>query len=227
METVSKSVKFPWLFMGCSIIFLIGLGIALLTTDKAAFHLWLNSLHTQGLDFVMKHYTNLGEWMAYIIAALFIVNKLGWCGYIMSNLILSGIIVQPLKYAFSTLRPITYFAIHHPEVQLPLVEGVRMSEYYSMPSGHTTTFFVLGFSIALVIINEVKNRRLAIGLEVVLFLLTILGAYSRIYLSQHFAEDIWAGACIGLIVPLMTLIGLKKWYNVPCFQWNLGKIRKK
>ena len=37
-----------------------------------------------------------------------------------------------------------------------------------------------------------------------LFFLALLGAYSRVYLSQHFFEDIYAGSFVGLIAALIA-----------------------
>jgi membrane-associated phospholipid phosphatase len=37
-----------------------------------------------------------------------------------------------------------------------------------------------------------------------LFLLALIAAYSRVYLSQHFFEDIYAGSFVGLIAALVA-----------------------
>jgi membrane-associated phospholipid phosphatase len=38
---------------------------------------------------------------------------------------------------------------------------------------------------------------------VVLFIMAALGAYSRVYLSQHFLSDVCMGSIIGFISPCM------------------------
>ena len=55
-------------------------------------------------------------------------------------------------------------------------------------------------------------------LQVALFVLAALGAYSRIYLSQHFAIDVFAGVLVGTLIPIICYAVLyrfedKKWYN--------------
>ena len=59
---------------------------------------------------------------------------------------------------------------------------------------------------------------LLIFVQAGLFFLATLGAYSRIYLSQHFAADVFAGIIIGIgITALMYSVFARwmeqKWYN--------------
>ncbi|MCQ2311760.1 MAG: phosphatase PAP2 family protein [Paludibacteraceae bacterium] len=53
------------------------------------------------------------------------------------------------------------------------------------------------------------------------FLLALLGGYSRIYLNQHFAEDILGGAVIGVIVTFALLYAVPKLENTTFWNWNL------
>ena len=41
--------------------------------------------------------------------------------------------------------------------------------------------------------------------QVFLFVLAALVAYSRVYLSQHFIEDILAGTVVGIVVPMIIM----------------------
>ena len=66
----------------------------------------------------------------------------------------------------------------------------------SFPSGHTITAFAIFIILAMV----VKKQYLK-----VLFTLTaILAGFSRVYLSQHFLEDIFLGALIGVAIALLS-----------------------
>jgi membrane-associated phospholipid phosphatase len=56
-----------------------------------------------------------------------------------------------------------------------------------------------------------------------LFFAATLGAYSRIYLSQHFAMDVFAGLLVGILSTLAAYAIFyrfqdKKWYNYRLFQ---------
>mgnify|MGYP003561748457 FL=1 len=42
-----------------------------------------------------------------------------------------------------------------------------------------------------------------VGLNVILYLLAVLAAYSRVYLSQHFVEDTIAGSWLGIISAIL------------------------
>ncbi len=90
---------------------------------------------------------------------------------------------------------------------LHFVEGVELHKMMSFPSGHTTSIFALMTFFA--IITKNKNW------SVVYLLIACLGAYSRMYLSQHFLEDLLAGSFIGLVSTflLMSIIPTFKWYQ--------------
>lgn len=63
----------------------------------------------------------------------------------------------------------------------------------------------------------------ALAVQLLLFLAATLGAYSRIYLSQHFAMDVFAGLLVGILSTLAAYAIFyrfqdKKWYNYRLFQ---------
>ena len=63
----------------------------------------------------------------------------------------------------------------------------------------------------------------AIAVQLLLFIAATLGAYSRIYLSQHFAMDVFAGLLVGILSTLAAYAIFyrfqdKKWYNYRLFQ---------
>ena len=201
-------------------MFFVALGGALICCDKGQMHLWLNPEHTATADLFMQYYTLIGEWIPYIVVGLLLFYKVGWSLFLLADVAISGLIGQGLKYAFNTDRPLTWFAEHMPDVELQLVDGVRMSEWYSFPSGHTTTFFALFFTLAIIIANS-KLRQPKLWI-ILCFMMAVLGGFSRIYLNQHFAEDIWGGALLGTITTILlypaaiALQGKEKFWN-----WNL------
>lgn len=95
---------------------------------------------------------------------------------------------------------------------------------YSFPSGHTqggTAFFV---AIALVLLVNVKNKKVLIPALIFCFLIPIAVGLSRIYLGVHHAGDVLAGWAAGAIMALLMSIvwqvldnKLKKYSNLHHF----------
>jgi undecaprenyl-diphosphatase len=101
-----------------------------------------------------------------------------------------------LKLIFHRDRPLT-----------PLLEAAKG---YSFPSGHalmSITFY--GLIIFLVWQNE-KNIWLRWLLTILLALLIISIGVSRVYLRVHYASDVLAGFCVGLMWLLLSLWLLNK-----------------
>ena len=90
-------------------------------------------------------------------------------------------------------RPTKYF---ENEEVLHLVEGVKMHEWNSFPSGHTIT----AFAIFMILVLVVKNNYL----KFLFVMIAILAGYSRVYLSQHFLGDIFTGAIIGSLIAVCS-----------------------
>jgi membrane-associated phospholipid phosphatase len=67
----------------------------------------------------------------------------------------------------------------------------------SFPSGHSTTCFAIFTSLALFFW---KNQKL----QFVLSICAILFSLTRVYLSQHFLEDVIAGSLIGTITAVLV-----------------------
>jgi membrane-associated phospholipid phosphatase len=82
----------------------------------------------------------------------------------------------------------------------------------SFPSGHASTFFVFCTCCVLLLAyrygqrarqNSQESCILPCVLAVLLVAFAALGAYSRIYLSQHFLSDVCVGSIIGVVTPLL------------------------
>lgn len=219
-------------FLILSTLLLIALGIVLLQYDKAQLHLMMNAWHTPALDFFFRYYTYVGEWIPYVIVVGLLFYKAGWASFLLGNVLISGLIAQRLKYVFNTDRPYYYFAQNMPDVPLPFVDGVTLSKWYSFPSGHTVTFFAMFLTMVFILTEKsvTGNRQLAIRnlfVNLICFLFAVLGAYSRIYLSQHFAEDIFGGAIIGIITTLLLYIAVPHLQKTPFWDWKIKKMQKK
>ena len=212
-------------FLVPTLVLALVLGIALLITPKAELHLALCQPHTTGLDTIVPIITNLVDWLPYLCVILLLFYRVGWATFLASNLLLSTIIVQPIKHIICAPRPLTWFTENMPDVTLPLVEGVRMNHWLSFPSGHTTTFFVLFYSLSIILCAENVTGKMI--LSFLCFLCASFGAYTRIYLSQHFALDIFAGILIAVFSTLSLYFFLvKKTKDTQFWGWNVQKLRK-
>ena len=180
---------------------------------KLELHLMLNTCHTAIADTFFKYYTLLAEWPLYVLALLPVFwKKSRMTLFFAISELSSGAVLQTLKRLFEADRPVSVFA-NYPDVTLPLVQGVDMHHSNSFPSGHASTFFVFFTCCALLLAYYYQQRanagkpcsQLLITLSMLsLLFLAALGAYSRIYLSQHFMEDICVGSIIGFIVPCLV-----------------------
>ena len=212
-------------FLVPTFVLALVLGITLLIIPKAELHLTLCQPHTTFLDKLVPLFTNLVDWLPYIVVVLLLFYRAGWATFLASNLLLSTLIVQPIKHIVHAPRPLTWFAENMPDVSLPLVEGVKMNYWLSFPSGHTTTFFVLFFSLSIILCAEnIKGKNI---LSFLCFLCASFGAYTRIYLSQHFALDIFVGILIAIFSTLILYFFLFiKTKNSYFWDWRVQKLRK-
>ena len=219
-------------FLGLSLMLVVALGLAILYIPQGELHLLLCNRHKPARDIFYKYYTQVAEWFPYVVCvSLLIFSRIGDGVFATSAMTLSALSTQILKHICNTLRPVTWFDLFMPDVQLPLVEGVKMNYWYSFPSGHTTSFFALALVAIVLITNHLLDQRpvlqrsgssaqwfFSAAIQILLFALAALGGYSRIYLSQHFARDVFGGIIIGIGITLLCYMIFyhfenKKWYN--------------
>jgi len=224
---MQKYIRDSRFFLILSAIAAVVMSVAIVVCDKVGLQLWLNGSHTAVGDFFFKYYTVVGEWVSYIIVGLLLFYKAGWASFLLVDMTLSGLIGQGFKYLVNTDRPLTYFSKFAPDIQLPLVDGVDMSEWYSFPSGHTVTFFVLFMTLTVILTSEHSTTPSNKLLSTLFFILALLGGYSRIYLNQHFPEDILGGMLIGVITTLLLLLIVPKIDQTKFWNWNIHQLHKK
>lgn len=225
MDKRFADIRLPYVFLALTLVFLLVTGLTALLGDRMTVQLALNAYHRPWLDTFMRYYTKIGEVVPYVVAIGLLFYKAGWSLFLALDLALAGLIVQPLKYLFHTLRPLGYVHQYCPDVNLPLVEGVRMGEFYSFPSGHTVSMFVLFFTLSIIVCNSDRNRSAV--LQILFFLLAALGAYSRIYLNMHWVEDLFGGALFATLFTLLLLFLTRNWQKKTFFGWKIKKMHVK
>lgn len=186
----SKAFLLPY------ILFILLGGMLISLKSKADIHLFINNFHTAFLDLIFPYITLLGDGITLIIVAtLCLFIKYRFAIILLLSYLFSSLITQGLKHLVfeEMVRPKKFFEGIH---QLYFVQGVEVHSFNSFPSGHATTAFTLFFCLSLLS----KNNRL----KIVLFIVALTVGFSRVYLSQHFFNDIYAGSLIGVIVSFFT-----------------------
>jgi membrane-associated phospholipid phosphatase len=186
-----------YFIIGFFIYLLIG-AIILLNFEKGEFELWLNQRHQVGADIFFKYFTHIGDGIFFlgVIVVLWVYNRLkAILGLLV--FITTGLTSQALKLLVfpGVPRPKAFFGEKY---ALHFVEGVEIHLSNSFPSGHSITAFAVFFLLSLLVKNKLWG--------ILFIILAIFGAFSRVYLLQHFFVDTYFGALIGVVIT--ALIGL-------------------
>lgn len=161
--------------------------------DKLQVHLFFNKMvGSVYLNAFFYYITYLGDGVvAVFILLLVCVYNLRKGLYTTLSFLVATLFSQFLKrYVFHDVdRPWMIFQ-NKEELGLQLVEGVDNHIHNSFPSGHATQAFAIFICLAFTSRNK--------PLKLVFFFLASLTAFSRVYISQHWLNDITAGSFIGL-----------------------------
>jgi membrane-associated phospholipid phosphatase len=173
-------------------VFFLSTGLLVLICffSKTTLFLGANPVHTPALDQVFTYLTCLGDGLmaALLAAGCFIAGKKMIAAKLLTTFALSGLVAQLFKQLVGAPRPKAFFA---PDRYQHFIDGVTHSGFNSFPSGHATTVF----AVATLLSFHVRGR----VPQTVLFFAAVLIAYSRVYLGQHFVEDVVAGMIIGIV----------------------------
>lgn len=181
--------------------------------SKGRLHILLNSSHTHTTDLFFKCFTAFAEWPLYIIGLVpLLFKRWWWTAYYATSEGVAALLIAILKRIFHMPRPLKFFGDDIASY-LPIVDGVKLHHNNSFPSGHTSTFFIF-VTVCIIILAlqyarrttiQTKHTLFFVVIQIALLLLAALGGYSRIYLSQHFLLDVFAGSIIGILVPFALL----------------------
>ena len=185
--------KYPLAFMLFAVFLATGTVLAL-AVPKAELHLFLNGSHSPFKDAFFRSVTLFGNgWFALGLSLLFLLYSYRSSLMMILSYSLSGLVAQFFKHVVfpGATRPAEWM---DRMPGLPLVPGVGLHHAFSFPSGHATTAFAVLLLAGLV----PRNRPIFFWVMILAWCV----AYSRVYLSQHFLEDILAGAVLGTLSAL-------------------------
>jgi membrane-associated phospholipid phosphatase len=176
----------------------------------------VNGWNSPWADYIEPYMTDLGDGLTAITLSL-IMLLFSYRKFLLlaSSYLVTSLVAQVLKYIVDAPRPKLYFQDQWSHVHT--VKGIYILSFNSFPSGHTTS----AFSAALVITYLCKNK----GWGVPALLIAMLVGYSRMYLTQHFFEDVIAGSVIGVMVTVFWLTWLDSKQFIHTDKWNKGLYR--
>ncbi|PZP51369.1 MAG: hypothetical protein DI598_03420 [Pseudopedobacter saltans] len=191
---LDKISYFLWPYLVIALL----LTLVKITFSKKEIYFFINRLHFQLGDYLFPKITELGSSTFALVIVAFLVLFVSYrSAFLLGTAYLFSAAVNfPLKYIFHAARPYVYFEDMHSHMYF--VPGVDvLANYYSFPSGHT----VCAFTGAVVATYVCEKKQWGI----VFLLLAILVGYSRMYMSEHFFEDVFAGSVVGTLLTIIWL----------------------
>ena len=210
MQTFKSSLRHCLFFLVPYGLFVLSAEIILFINSKNDIHLSINRHYSEIGDFLMPYVTLAGDGITVAVLIILLIGwnrKFGsWTGV---SVVLASAITQLLKNTIFSGEPRPKLFFSDTSTPLRFVDGVENYLHGSFPSGHTTA----GFAFYFCLVFAVKNNYL----KSALFLFALLIGYSRIYLSQHFLNDVFFGSLIGTITTfaVMTFAIHKGWLKLP------------
>ncbi|MEM8524135.1 MAG: phosphatase PAP2 family protein [Bacteroidota bacterium] len=187
-------------------LFLLMGGILLLIIEKGDAVLFFSANRTTFTNFFFVWTTRLGEAVPYLVSILLFLylKKYIFAAAIPVVAVVVTLVAALSKRYFAHYRPATFFEELDLLDQIIFVENVYVNQgASSFPSGHTMSAFAIYFFLALSLPkHKIWNA--------IFFLLAFFVGLSRVYLVQHFLEDVYLGAIIGVLLGLLVFLFAEK-----------------
>lgn len=197
--------KSRWLIAGVGLAaFLIityfvmtGRELAFDTVIREAFY----SARSEGLNSVVTVLTHIGDTRSIVILCL-ILLILPWTRKTYGLPVSMGAIAASSLNHF--LKSI--FQRPRPDVSMHLIEQGG----WSFPSGHSITSMVVFGLLIWLVQRNVKNKKAANVLTVLLAIPWLGIGLSRIYVGVHYPTDVLGGRCLGLVILMLMIFVAEK-----------------
>lgn len=202
----NNKIFFGLYFIAFFVVFLNELNKPLLEAT-----LYFGQHRTAFGDVFFSYWTLLGEAYPYLFIALFFYfyqkDKQNAAKILITGLIIL-IVSGVLKQIFDFPRPINFLNQMNLATTFNFVKGETIHKGgTSFPSGHTASAFAL-WALTAFQFSQLKT------VQIYLFLTAFLVGVSRVYLTQHFPQDVLFGSAIGVGIALAVeyYLGRKRLY---------------
>ena len=165
----------------------------ILLEDKITMHKKIIQLGQPGIDRVMIWSTYVGDGLFLVfIFIVFLFIRIKTAVILLLSFLVSSAITQLLKHTLFLEYKRPYFYLENDQT-FRHISDFTYHTAHSFPSGHATTCFVLFTVLAL----HFEKKHL---LQILFLIAALFFAFTRVYLSQHFLQDIIAGSIIGVLI---------------------------
>ncbi|NEU07781.1 phosphatase PAP2 family protein [Flavihumibacter sp. R14] len=200
------------------LLFLVLGYVIQLAIPKTELFLLTNRHYNETLDYVFKVITMIGDGFTMVLIGLgMLFVRYRYSVVTVLAYAYSSVVVQIVKRLFNSPRPSKFFEGINP---IRTLDGYPLYEWNSFPSGHSASAFTLAVVLTYLLPNKHKHW--------IILPMALLTAFSRVYLAQHFFQDIVAGSVLAVVLTFQLIWWLEnsKWYYSPSLDGCLlGKNR--
>ncbi len=207
---MSRIIENPYFFSFYGILFITAC-IIILSINKGDEIIFFNQWRNSDIDNFFIFFSLLEENGYFVIFILTLgLFRIKYLIIGISSYIIAGAVVQLIKLFYNMPRPKIYFEGTN---LVRFIDNYHINSWYSFPSGHSTSCFAFFLFLAII----TKNKKIGI----IFLFCAMLVAISRIYLAQHFSNDVFAGSIIGVFFTILVInffdnnpkINSSNWYN--------------
>lgn len=198
-----------WYFIPVAIWFVVG-AVLLILYSRDELFITINSHFNATWDKAMSGFSAFGrgDIIPFILVPLAFLPVCRNKVYIYSSLLFGALIPTFIFFSkefFEKPRPILYYEGRYKVHSVSWLSDLTNN---SFPSGHTLAVF--GFFLLLSILLPQKQK----AWSLFFFICALLCGYSRMYLGQHFFQDVYAGSLCGIIFTTLIYAGVQHWVNI-------------
>lgn len=189
-----------WFFIPMGIWIVVG-ALLMMSFPLDELFLFVNRRHSPLFDRIMTCFSayGRGDVIPFILVPILFLPAYRNRTYVLTaslyGLLIPTIIFLAKKY-FNKPRPLLCFE----KGQVHTVPWLQDLTNNSFPSGHTFAAFGLCTILAILLPKPQKSWSL------LFFLVAALCGYSRMYLGQHFFQDVYAGSLLGVLFTAIIYI---------------------
>ncbi len=195
----NRSFLLPYLF------FVILGYIIQASVSKPELFMWVNGHHSEFLDAFFPIYTMIGDGFAMTLITIgLLFVRFRYSVITASAYLFTSVVAQILKRIFGEPRPSKFFEGINP---IRTIQDYPIYEWNSFPSGHSVSAFALAAVLSYLLPYRYRGY--------VILPFALLAAFSRVYLSQHFFQDVVAGSILGVMLTFILIWAFEnsKWYH--------------